>query len=121
MSPILENHYVLAVPDARCSAGYYVEMLGFEIVAEHPGWIFVQRDTCLIMLGECPDDQPAGALGSHSYFAYLRVADADSDYNTLEAKSADLLSKIEDKPWRMREFALRTIDGHRLMIGHAIQ
>jgi catechol 2,3-dioxygenase-like lactoylglutathione lyase family enzyme len=29
MSPILQNHYVLAVHDARRSAVFYVRMLGF--------------------------------------------------------------------------------------------
>jgi hypothetical protein len=30
-------------------------MLGFRIVAEPDGWIFVAKDGCMIMLGECPD------------------------------------------------------------------
>jgi uncharacterized glyoxalase superfamily protein PhnB len=120
MSPILQNHYVLAVHDARRSADFYVRMLGFRIVAEPDGWVFVAKDNCTIMLGECPDDLPAGELGCHSYFAYLRVADADAYYNDLQANGADLLSAIEDKPWKMREFGLRTIDGHRIMIGHSL-
>ena len=32
--------------------------LAFRIVNEPPGWIFVQKDNCLIMLGECPNDLP---------------------------------------------------------------
>ena len=90
MSPILQNHYVLAVHDIRRSAEFYVQMLGFRIVNEPPGWIFVQKDNCLIMLGECPDDLPPADLGCHNYFAYLRVADADEYYNDLKAKGADL-------------------------------
>lgn len=120
MSPILQNHYVLAVPDARRSAAFYVEMLGFAIVAEPPGWVFVQKDNCMIMLGECPDDLPAGELGCHSYFAYLRVADADSYFQHLKSKGADILAEIADKPWHMREFVIRTPDGHRIMIGHSL-
>lgn len=120
MSPILQNHYVLAVPDARRSAEFYVEMLGFAIVAEPPGWVFVQKDHCMIMLGECPDDLPAGELGCHSYFAYLRVADADSYFQHLKQKGAEILAEIADKPWHMREFAIRTPDGHRIMIGHTL-
>ena len=58
MSPILQNHYVLAVHNVRRSAEFYVQMLGFRIVNEPPGWIFVQKDNCLIMLGECPNDLP---------------------------------------------------------------
>jgi catechol 2,3-dioxygenase-like lactoylglutathione lyase family enzyme len=118
MSPILQNHYVLAVHDARRSAQFYVEMLGFAIASEPPGWIFVKKDGCLIMLGECPNDMSAGELGCHSYFGYLRVEDADSYYAHLKAKGAELLSEIEDKPWGMREFGVRTPDGHRLKIGH---
>lgn len=120
MSTILQNHYVLAVHDIRRSADFYVRMLGFQIVNEPPGWIFVNKDNCMIMLGECPDDLPASDLGCHSYFAYLRVADADSYYEDLKAKGADLISEIADKPWRMREFGVRTVDGHRIMIGHVL-
>jgi uncharacterized glyoxalase superfamily protein PhnB len=120
MSAILRNHYVLAVHNARRSAEYYVQMLGFQIVAEPDGWIFVARDGCMIMLGDCPDDLPASELGCHSYFAYLRVADADSYYQDLTAKGAEVLAPIEDKPWKMREFGLRTPDGHRITIGHSL-
>ncbi len=120
MSRIVQNHYVLAVHDVRRSADWYVSMLGFRIVAEPDGWIFVAKDDCMVMLGECPDDMHPSELGCHSYFAYLRVADADSYYDNLKAKGADLLSDIEDKPWKMREFGLRTADGHRIMIGHSL-
>ena len=120
MSTILRNHYVLAVHDARRSAEFYVGMLGFEIVAEPEGWVFVAKDQCLIMLGECPDDLPPSELGCHNYFAYLRVSDADQYYNDLKRKGVDILSAIEDKPWKMREFSLRTVDGHRIMIGHLL-
>lgn len=120
MSTILQNHYVLAVPDVRRSAEFYVQMLGFRVVAEPSGWIFVARDGCMIMLGECPDDMHPSELGCHSYFAYLRVADANGEYNDLKAKGADILSEIEDKPWAMREFSLRTADGHRMTIGQSL-
>jgi catechol 2,3-dioxygenase-like lactoylglutathione lyase family enzyme len=51
MSTILQSHYVLAVHDVRRSAEFYVRMLGFRIVAEPDGWIFVAKDGCMIMLG----------------------------------------------------------------------
>ena len=120
MSPILQNHYVLTEHDVRRSADFYVEMLGVRVVIESPGWIFVAKDGCLIMLGECPNDTPPGTLGCHSYFTYLRVADADSYYRHLKAKGSDVLSDLEDKPWGMREFGLRTPDGHRIKIGHSL-
>ena len=120
MSTILQNHYVLAVHDARRSADFYVRVLGFEVVAEPSGWVFVKKDHCMIMLGECPDDLPPSELGCHNYFAYLRVSDADQYYKDLQSKGAEILSAIQDKPWKMREFALRTVDGHRITIGHSL-
>ena len=68
MSPILQNQYVLAVRDARRSADFYVQMLGFRVVMEPPGWVFVAKDDCRIMLGECPDEPLAGALGCRPLF-----------------------------------------------------
>ena len=120
MSPILQNHYVLAVHNLRSSAAFYTDVLGFRVVNEPPGWVFVAKDHCLIMLGECPEDMPASDLGCHSYFAYLRVADADSYYRHVKTRGAAVLSEIEDKPWGMREFTVQSPDGHRITIGHII-
>jgi uncharacterized glyoxalase superfamily protein PhnB len=121
MPTILQNHYVLAVHNVRESAKFYVEALDFQIVAEPPGWIFVRKDNCMIMLGECPDDMHPSELGCHNYFAYLRVDDADAYYAQLKAKGIASVRPIEDKPWGMREFGITTPDGHRIMIGQIIK
>ena len=43
---ILQSHYVLAVRDLKRSAGFFVDALGFEVAAEPPGRVFVQKDNC---------------------------------------------------------------------------
>lgn len=111
---------MLAVHDMRKEAQFYVDNLGFSIYNEPPGWIFVAKDNCMIMLGECPESIPARDLGEHSWFGYLRVDDAASYYEDLKAKGVELISPIADKPWEMREFTIRTPGGHRLMIGQWI-
>ena len=120
MSAILQNHYVLAVPDVYASARFFVDALGFRIVMEPPGWVFVERDNCWIMLGECPDAIPPADLGDHSYFAYLRVDDADAFLAQVRAAGVQPHHPIADKPWGLREFGVRTPDGHRIMIGHVL-
>lgn len=120
MPTIQQNHYVLAVPDVRVSAAFFVDALGFQVVQEPPGWVFVARDNCMIMLGECPGAIPPGELGDHSYFAYLRVDDADAYLAQITAAGFQPTSPIQSKPWGMREFAMRTPDGHRLTIGNII-
>ena len=121
MPTILQNHYVLAVHNARKAAKFYVEALGFQIVDEPPGWVFVRKDNCLVMLGECPDDMRPSDLGCHNYFAYLRVDDADAYHAQLKGKGVPSVREIEDKPWGMREFGVTTPDGHRIMIGQTIK
>ena len=117
---ILRNNYVLAVHDVRKSADFYVRVLGFTIVDEPPGWIFVKKDSCMIMLGECPDDMAPSELGCHNYFAYLQVSSADDYHAAIQAAGGQILSPLEDKPWNMREFSVKTVDGHRITIGQPI-
>jgi catechol 2,3-dioxygenase-like lactoylglutathione lyase family enzyme len=110
--------YVLAVPDLARSARYYRDVLGFEVrEVGDPGWRFFTRDECFIMAGECVDAIPPGDLGDHSYFAYLVVKDVDAFHAEVVARGATILhGPPRSKPWGMREFALRTEDGHRMMI-----
>ena len=117
---ILQNHYVLAVHDARKSARFYADALGFRIVHEDPSWVFVTRDGCVIMLGECPDDMHPSQLGCHNYFAYLRVDDAEAFHAELLGRGVEALGEVTDQPWGMREFGIRTPDGHRITVGQAI-
>ena len=121
MPTILQNHYVLAVHNVRESARFYVDVLGFSIDADLGGWIFVKKDNCMIMLGECPNDMHPSELGCHSYYAYLRVDDVDAFYAQVEHAGLKSLDGIADKPWGMREFGIKTPDGHRLMIGQIIR
>ena len=120
MPTILQNHYVIAVHDVKLSAKFYVDVLGFRIVHEPEGWIFVRKDGCMLMLGECPDDMHPSQLGCHNYFGYLWVDDVDAYFAQVKQAGAQTLTEVADKPWGMREFALKTPDGHRIMIGQEI-
>jgi uncharacterized glyoxalase superfamily protein PhnB len=121
MAAIINSRSVLAVRDLTVSTRYYVDILGFQrdpIEAE--GWSFLSRDAFRIMLGECPDERPAGELGNHSYFVYWNVEGVDDLYREFVAKGALVLSPPTDKPWGLREFALTTPDGHRITCGEMI-
>lgn len=110
--------HVIAVPDLERSAAYYRDVLGFEVhEIGDPGWRFLRRDRCIIMAGECPDAIAPLELGDHSYFAYLEVDDVDRIHQEFRAKGADILAPPRDEPWGMREFGVRTVDGHRIRFG----
>jgi len=115
---LLTPRYVLAVLDLERSARYYRDVLGFEVrEIGDPGWRFFVRDDCFVMAGECPDALPPEQLGDHSYFAYLVVDGIDQLYAELTAKGVTLIKPLRNEPWNMREFGIRTIDGHRIMFG----
>ncbi len=110
---------MLAVPNLEASAHFYRDVLGFEIEAiGDPGWRFFVKDNCCIMAGECPDAIPPQELGDHSYFAYLIVDRIETYFNTVKQNGAAILKELRDEPWGMREFAIRTSDGHRIMFGY---
>ena len=122
MARIVQSRSVLAVRDLEVSTRYYVEVLGFERdPIDGPGWSFLSKDAFKVMLGECPDERPAGELENHSWFAYLTVDGVDEYYQEIVARGATVSSAPSDKPWGLREFGLSTPDGHRITCGEPIQ
>lgn len=118
MPDILATRHVIAVPDLAVTARYWRDVLGFEVQeVGDPGWRFFARGACRVMAGECPDALPPRELGDHSYFAYFVVEGVDELHRDVVAKGAELVKPLRDEPWGMREFGLRTIDGHRIMFG----
>ena len=121
MPTITRHMFVIAVAELARSAAFYRDVLGFD---EHDmgdsGWRMFAKDDCRIMAGACPDAMPAAALGDHSYFAYLVVDDVDAYCARVVSAGAVLTKPLRSEPWHMREFGVRTIDGHRIMFGSAI-
>ena len=110
--------YVIAVADLALSTSYYRDILGFEVQWQDvPGWRLFARDACLVMAGECPGAVPAREIGDHSYLAYVEVAGIDALHDDLRARGVELIKPLCDEPWGMREFGIRTVDGHRMMFG----
>jgi len=113
--------FVIAVPDLDRSVAWYRDVLGFEIHdVGDPGWRWLQRDACVILAGESPDTPPPAAIGDHAYFAYIEVEGIDALHAVVVARGAETIKPLRDEPWGMREFGIRTIDGHRMMFGEAI-
>jgi uncharacterized glyoxalase superfamily protein PhnB len=122
MPRIVESRYVLAVRDLRASTRFYMDVLGCrrDFGDGSDGWSFLSRDGFRVMLGECPGERPASELGDHSYVAYLTVEGVDRLHEELSARGANVISAPANQPWGMREFAIRTPDGHRITVGEPI-
>lgn len=122
MAQMLNSRSVLAVRDLDVSTRYYMDVLGFkrDFGDGTDGWSFLSRDGFKVMLGHCADAIPAGELGDHSYFAYVLVDGVDQLYKEISGRDADITSALASKPWGLREFGVRTPDGHRIMFGEPL-
>lgn len=112
---------VLAVKDLARASRYFRDVLGFvedDIVST--GWWFGSRDGVHLMLGECPDEMTAEATGNHSWFLHLLIDDVDGYYASVRARGAEIISPPGNRAYGLREFVLRTPDGHRMVIGQPI-
>lgn len=119
---IQRTHFVIAVPNLEISGAFYRDALGFDVrEIGDPGWRMFERDGCRIMAGECPNAIAAAELGDHSYFAYLVVDDVDAYHERVAAYGTEIVKPLRDEPWGMREFGLRTVDGHRMMLGQELR
>ena len=118
---IIASNPVLAVHDLEVSGAWYRDVLGCELDDVDPGnWRFCRAGAITIMLGRCPDVVAAAEIGDHSYVAYLYVDDVDAFHRRALEAGAGVLSPPHDEPWGMREFALRSPDGHRFMLGQPV-
>lgn len=120
MSDILSTTFVLTVLDLDASVRFYREKLGFAEDLRVGGWSFLRHGACRLRLGECPDAVPVSRAQDHSWFAYLHVADAAGLYHEYREKGVEMWHPLEDKPWGMREFAVVTADGHRIVFGEQL-
>ncbi len=120
MSDFTKVRFVLAVLDLAKSTEYYTSVLGLTIDFTAPGWTFLSRGNFRVMLGECSDAIPPLDLGDHNWYGYISVSDATTLFVEYRDAGADFTQTLADKPWGIREFGIRTIDGHRIMFGQEL-
>lgn len=120
MPEVLASTFVLAVNDLAASKKFYLEKLGFTEDVTVDGWAFLSRGACRLRLGDCPDAVPMSKTQDHSWFAYLHVSDAAELYRETVRNGVEIWHPIADKSWGMREFAIVTPDGHRIVFGEQL-
>lgn len=120
MPEILASTFVLAVADLDASRRFYIDKLGFVEEMRVDGWSFLRRGACRLRLGDCPGIKPISDSPDHSWFAYLHVRDAMRLYGEFVGNGVEIWHTLADQPWGMREFAIVTPDGHRIVFGEQI-
>jgi uncharacterized glyoxalase superfamily protein PhnB len=49
------------------------------------------------------------------------VQDVDAYHAQLLRMGVTVMSPLSDQPWGIREFSVKTLDGHRIQIGQSIK
>lgn len=118
---VARNDYVLAVHDIDRTRDWFVRVLQCTADEVDPGnWVFCRCEEFTFMIGRCPDAIAPSELGDHAYFAYLFVNDVDAWAAHVSREGAEIVKPPTTEPWGVRELALRTVDGHRIMLGQRV-
>jgi catechol 2,3-dioxygenase-like lactoylglutathione lyase family enzyme len=120
VSAIIKSTFVLAVRDLEASRRFYTEKLGFSETMKGDGWAFLSRGGCNLRIGHCPDAKAMWNCQDHSWFAYLHVEDATDLHREFVQRGVEIWHTLADQPWGMREFAIVTPDGHRMVFGERL-
>ncbi|HWZ03960.1 MAG TPA: VOC family protein [Mucilaginibacter sp.] len=103
----------LPVEDVEKAQIYYKEVLGFDILWTYPDKSIgaVWRETATIFFATT--NRPIEP-NIHWIFA----EDVDLTYAELKSSGADIIDDIENKPWNIRQFTIRDLNGHIFYIHH---
>jgi uncharacterized glyoxalase superfamily protein PhnB len=103
----------LPVEDVEKAQIYYNEVLGFAILWIYPDKSIgaVAREGISIFFAKTSEQiQP----NVHWFYA----DDVDLTYAEFKDRGADIIEGIEDKPWNIRQFTIRDLNGHIFHIHH---
>lgn len=103
----------LPVADVERAQQHYRDALGFTI-----GWLYpgkeigaVSRDKAVIFFRR---RQPPFEPAIHWVFA----EDVDAWYRELQSSGANIVDPLEKKPWGLRQFTVRDLDGNLFYFHH---
>lgn len=111
-------HAGLAVSDLAAAVDFYVKKLGFVEIftdGEPPTFAGVNLGSMQIFLAKgTPPPHPDTAA------AFFLVGDVDQLYEFHRANGVAIAETIEDKPYGIRSYTVRDLDGHYVVFGQHI-
>jgi len=111
-----QHHASLAVSDVAVAVEFYTKKLGFWVAfteGDPPTFAGVNLGDVQIFLRQatpCPD---GGVV-------YFLVGDADELHDFHRANGAEIAQALDDRPYHIRDYSVRDLDGNYLCFGHRL-
>lgn len=112
----LRSEPIFAVRDVIATVAYYQEVLGFSeewLWGDPPDFGGVSWGKASVMFDQ--DPALADHVEGHSHFFF--VEEVDALYSLHKANGAEILAPLEAKPWGLREYSVRDLNGYHLRFG----
>jgi len=107
------SHLFVHVRELARTRAFYVDLLGLEVLMEHPGYLRVGGREGFHIGFEERDDVEVGAVGIELVVA---VDDVDDMYDRLTRAGVRCDTAPADQEWGARHVWLRDPDGYRLSL-----
>jgi catechol 2,3-dioxygenase-like lactoylglutathione lyase family enzyme len=104
---------VLKSADLRASRAFYVDVLGFEVAMDEPGFLMIRSPsvpTTQIILIDADASQPFDPLVGMIDVS-CEVEDVDAIHDRVEARGMEVLHPLTDESWGIRRFFVREPGG----------
>lgn len=112
-----QHHAGLSVADIPAAVDFYTKKLGFWLAftwGDPPTFAGVNLGDVQIFLQQ-------GTPSPQGCSVYFVVGDADELYEFQRANGVEVVEPPADKPWLLRDFTVRDLDGYYLIFGHRLQ
>ncbi|MDH3234020.1 MAG: hypothetical protein OEQ29_10885 [Alphaproteobacteria bacterium] len=115
----------LAVSDVMAAAGYYRDVLGFDVAGtfgDPPVHAIVERDAVQLFLGRSVSGAAASnrSLSPTGIDAYIWIEGLDDLITDLKHRGADIIEGPVTRVYGMREIVIRDLNGFVLAFGEDV-
>lgn len=111
-------HPKLPMRDHAITRSYYLDQLGFEVMADYGQYLILRKDNIELHFFEYKDLDPLTNYGQ----VYIRVRDIDALYQSLQDRGVAIHPNggLETKPWGQREFSVLDPDVNLITFGESV-
>ncbi len=121
--PITSAIAQLRTTDIEASIRFYTEVLGLDLAFRYQDFyagIRAGAQMFHLKRVDAPDPSIAYVTAQEHFHLYLETDDAEALAEALTIQGVAFALPVEDKPWGMREFAIRDDQGHTLYFGQSL-